>query len=96
MNEQVPHAGGILKNYIGGEFRTSDLLFDNINPVDGTIINQVAEADQNIVDQAVVAARKALKPWAKMPLSQRCALLHKVADGIEARFDEFVAGHPQL
>jgi len=91
MNEKIPHAGGILKNYIGGEFLSSDLLFDNINPVDGTIINQVAEADQNLVDKAVVAARKALKSWANMPLSQRCALLHKVADGIEARFDDFVA-----
>jgi len=92
MNEQVPHFGGILKNYVGGEFVSSDILFDNINPVDGSVINQVAEANAEIVDQAVTAAKKALHgEWASMPLAQRCHLLHKVADGIEARFDEFVA-----
>jgi len=92
MNEQVPHFGGILKNYVGGKFVSSVMLFNNINPVDGSVINQVAEADADIVDQAVKAARKALHgEWASMPLAQRCQLLHKVADGIEARFEEFVA-----
>lgn len=91
-NKQVPHAGGVLKNYVAGEFVDTDLRFDNINPVDGSLINQVAEADAALVDQAVKAAREALEgPWGKMPLAERCALLHKVADGIEARFDEFVA-----
>lgn len=92
MNEQVPHFGGILKNYVGGEFISSDMLFNNVNPVDGSVINQVAEANADIVDKAVNAARNALHgEWGSMPLAQRCQLLHKVADGIEARFDEFVA-----
>lgn len=92
MNEHVPHAGGVLKNYIDGKFVSSKLLFNNVNPVDGSLINQVAEADQTLVNQAVTAARKALHGvWGKMPLAERCSLLHKVADGIEARFDEFVA-----
>ncbi|MBV7315110.1 2-hydroxymuconic semialdehyde dehydrogenase [Shewanella sp. NIFS-20-20] len=88
----LPHAGGILKNYINGEFVDSELYFDNINPVNGQRINQVSEANQELVDSAVAAARTALKgEWQQMSLAQRCALLHKVADGIEARFDEFVA-----
>lgn len=92
MQQNIPHLGAILKNYINGEFVSSDSLFDNINPVDGSVINRVAEANQTLVDRAVSAARNALKgSWATMPLAQRCALLHKVADGIDARFDEFVA-----
>ncbi|MEW6999350.1 2-hydroxymuconic semialdehyde dehydrogenase [Colwelliaceae bacterium BS250] len=92
MSNPIPHAGSVLKNYVGGEFISSELLFDNVNPVDGSIINQVAEADAAIVDQAVAAAKSALSgEWGKMPVATRCALLHKVADGIEARFDEFVA-----
>ena len=42
MVEKVPHAGGILKNYVAGEFVAGDQTFPNINPVDGSEINQVA------------------------------------------------------
>ncbi|WP_088329567.1 2-hydroxymuconic semialdehyde dehydrogenase [Lacimicrobium sp. SS2-24] len=82
----------ILKNYIAGEFVSGCREFRNINPVTGEIVNLVCEADQELVSQAVVAAKQALKgPWGKFSVQQRAALLHKVADGIEARFDEFVA-----
>lgn len=92
MYENVPHAGGLLKNYVAGEFVAGDKTFANINPVDGSEINRVAEADAGTVDLAVRAARSALKgEWGSMALEARCALLRKVADGIEARFDEFVA-----
>jgi aminomuconate-semialdehyde/2-hydroxymuconate-6-semialdehyde dehydrogenase len=91
-NSAVPHANGVLKNYVGNEFVDSGKHFDNIAPVDGTVINQVSEADAALVDRAVDAARAALEgPWGKMSLNDRGALLHRVADGIEARFDEFVA-----
>lgn len=92
MTIPVPHAGGVLKNYVAGEFVSSRQLFDNVNPVNGEVINQVAEADSAIVDKAVKAAKAALKgPWGSMSLAKRCELLYKVADGIDARFDEFVA-----
>ncbi|NIB39160.1 2-hydroxymuconic semialdehyde dehydrogenase [Pseudomaricurvus alkylphenolicus] len=92
MYESVPHAGGVLHNYVNGQFVSSDTTFANINPVDGSEINQVAEANADTVDAAVTAARQALEgDWGKMTLEARCALLHRVADGIEARFDEFVA-----
>ena len=82
----------IYKNYIAGEFISSERLFDNINPVDGSLIAKVAEADSAMVNRAVMAANAALKgDWRDMPLAERCNMLRKVADGIEARFDEFVA-----
>tara|TARA_R110002110_G_scaffold91264_2_gene237528 strand:+ start:148500 stop:149990 length:1491 start_codon:yes stop_codon:yes gene_type:complete len=88
----IPHAGGQLRNYVGGEFVTGSSTFDNINPVDGSCINQVCEADKAIVDRAVDAARSALRgEWGRLSVNQRCAILHRVADGIEARFDDFVA-----
>jgi len=81
----------IYKNYIAGEFVSSDRLFDDINPVDGSLIAKVAEADSAMVDRAVIAANVALKgDWSDMPLAERCNVLRQVADGIEARFDEFV------
>ncbi|MBL4603130.1 MAG: 2-hydroxymuconic semialdehyde dehydrogenase [Emcibacteraceae bacterium] len=79
-------------NYIAGEFVQSNSSFENINPVDGVLVNYVAEADVGIVNNAVLAAKEALTgEWSKMGLEQRSSLLHAVADGIEDRFDDFVA-----
>lgn len=88
----VPHAGGILKNYINGAFTCGERYFDNINPVNGQVINRVCEASQAQVDAAVQAAKTALTGcWQQLSVEERCAILHRVADGIEARFEEFVA-----
>jgi aminomuconate-semialdehyde/2-hydroxymuconate-6-semialdehyde dehydrogenase len=80
-----------LKNFVDGEFVTSDRFFDDVNPADGTVIARVAEAGPAIVDAAIHSARRAVRgEWEKAGVRQRAALLYKIADGIEARFDEFV------
>jgi aminomuconate-semialdehyde/2-hydroxymuconate-6-semialdehyde dehydrogenase len=79
------------KCYINGRFVASPKQFAKINPVDGTVVAQVHEADQAMVDDAVKAAKAALKgPWGRMALQARVDLLRKVAEGIEKRFEEFV------
>jgi aminomuconate-semialdehyde/2-hydroxymuconate-6-semialdehyde dehydrogenase len=79
------------KNFVGGEFVRGDRIFDDISPADGTVIAQVWEAEEPVVDAAVDAARRALRSgWKNSGVRQRAALLYKIADGIEARFDEFV------
>ena len=81
----------ILKNYLNGEFVDSESRFPNINPVNGQLVAEVAEASRDMVDRAVQSARRALEgEWGQMPVSQRCDLLIEVADGITRRFDEFV------
>ena len=81
----------IYKNYIAGEFISSNCLFDDINPVDGSLIAKVAEADKVMVENAVIAAKMALKgEWGRISLLERCKLLRQIADGIEARFEDFV------
>jgi aminomuconate-semialdehyde/2-hydroxymuconate-6-semialdehyde dehydrogenase len=81
-----------IKNYVAGQFVTSKKQFDDINPVDGSLVGKVHEADKATVDDAVAAARKALQgPWGMLSVVDRAALLEKVADGIDARFDDFVA-----
>ncbi len=81
----------VLENYVAGRFVSGDRFFDNISPVDGTIVAKVGEADQSMVDVAVKSAKEALSgPWGKMTLDERCDLLDKVADEIERRFDDFV------
>jgi aminomuconate-semialdehyde/2-hydroxymuconate-6-semialdehyde dehydrogenase len=79
------------KCYINGQFVAGKKQFTKINPVDGTVVAQVHEADRDMVDQAVRAAKAALKgPWGKMPLQARVDMLRKVAEGIEKRFDDFL------
>ncbi len=79
-------------NYINGQFVRGKREFADVNPADGSVIAQVTEADQGLVDDAVHAARKALRAeWGNLGVLERAARLHRVADSIEARFDCFVA-----
>jgi len=79
-------------NYIDGQFVRGKRDFPDVNPADGSTIAEVSEADSDLVDQAVGAARKALQgEWGRMGVRDRAALLHKIADAIEERFDCFVA-----
>ncbi|MBO9685226.1 MAG: 2-hydroxymuconic semialdehyde dehydrogenase [Mitsuaria chitosanitabida] len=81
----------LMRNYVNGEWITTGRTFPTINPVDGSHVADVSEADQDTVDRAVKAARAAMDgAWGKLTAAERSALLHKVADGIEARFDEFL------
>jgi len=86
--------GGFVKpilNFIDGKFVRGKREFADVNPADGSVIAQVAEADENLVDDAVQAARKALNgEWRRLGIRERAARLHKVADAIESRFDCFV------
>ncbi|RJF69368.1 2-hydroxymuconic semialdehyde dehydrogenase [Rhodopseudomonas palustris] len=90
---QSATATPLLSNFIGGRFvAPTGPTFENRNPINGELVNLVAEADAAAVDQAVAAARQALKgPWGKTSEQERAALLRKVADGIMRRFDEFLA-----
>ncbi len=81
-----------ISNYVAGEFVTTSEQFANVNPVDGSTVSQVYAADRALVDRAVNAARDALNgEWGGTSLAARRSLMHKVADGIERRFDDFLA-----
>lgn len=81
-----------LSHFVNGRFVPSGRShFENRNPATGTLIGTVSEADEATVDAAVSAARAALKgPWGRMSEGERAALLHKVADGILRRFEDFL------
>jgi aminomuconate-semialdehyde/2-hydroxymuconate-6-semialdehyde dehydrogenase len=81
----------LLQNYVNGQFVRGPREFQDINPADGSVIAQVSEADKSLVNQAVESARRALTgDWGKLTVPARAAVLHKIADGIEARFNDFV------
>ena len=88
--------------FIDGQFvdAVDGATMDVINPFDGSVLAQVAEAKTADVDLAVAAATRAFPAWSRVPAAQRGALLGKLADAIEAHADELAVleardtGHP--
>ncbi|MFZ0501631.1 MAG: 5-carboxymethyl-2-hydroxymuconate semialdehyde dehydrogenase [Steroidobacteraceae bacterium] len=79
-----------LAHFIAGrrERGSSRDVFDNLSPVDGQVINQVVSGDERDVHTAASAAEASFPAWRAMAGDARRALLHKVADAIEARREE--------
>jgi phenylacetaldehyde dehydrogenase len=69
----------------------SGKTFPTYNPATGEVLADVAEGDQEDVNRAVRAARRAFEsgPWPALTPSERGKLLWKLADLLEARLDEF-------
>lgn len=80
-------------NFIDGRFMAGSAEpIPNHFPATGAVIGEIAAAGPAEVDAAVGAARAALRgPWGRMSVPERAAILRKVADGIMARFDDFLA-----
>ncbi len=88
---ELPSSLHQTRNYVNGQFVATGRTFQNICPVDGSVLADVHEADQALVDQAVQAARDALKgAWGKTHVDERAAWLHRVADVVERRFEDFL------
>jgi len=87
-----------IKHFINGEYTVSESgqTFESIHPCTGEVIAIVHEGGKTEIDAAVAAARAALRgPWGKMTTAQRAEILYKVADGIQARFQEFLEAECQ-
>ncbi|MFI1385359.1 2-hydroxymuconic semialdehyde dehydrogenase [Embleya sp. NPDC020886] len=91
MGRSVAGEGVLPAHYVAGEFtRAGDGVFALVNPVDGAVVGDVPEADRGVVDAAVAAARGALAEWGVASVEVRAEAMRRIADGIQARFDEFV------
>jgi acyl-CoA reductase-like NAD-dependent aldehyde dehydrogenase len=85
---QGPH-----RMLIGGEWveAESGKTFATVDPASGEEIAQVAFAEAEDVDRAVMAARKAFEdgPWtAKMTAPERSAVIYRIAELIEQNAEE--------
>jgi aminomuconate-semialdehyde/2-hydroxymuconate-6-semialdehyde dehydrogenase len=82
-----------LANLIDGRLQAplGDHWLDVYEPATGAIFAQCPDSTAADVDAAAKAAQKAAPGWASMPAETRARLLHKLADLIEVRLDEFAA-----
>ncbi len=81
---------GTQGHFIGGSPRDglSGETFANHSPAAGSFLNHVAAGNEADVDAACNAARDAFPGWAALSGERRAALLHGIADAIEARSEE--------
>lgn len=75
-----------VRNFIGGEWLASKETMKAINPATGETIATLPKSSADEVNQAVAAA-KAARSWAQVPVFQRAALCVAIASAIDANRD---------
>ncbi|TLM76166.1 aldehyde dehydrogenase family protein [Microbulbifer harenosus] len=85
------------KLYINGEWRDSKggSLHPVINPATEEVLCEVIQGTLDDVDDAVAAAKAAFKEWRHTRAAKRQALMHAIADGMEARKQDLIAAVSQ-
>jgi len=92
MLYQMPHTQGALHdfksrydNFIGGEWiaPVNGVYFENISPINGSHLCEVARSSQSDLDLALDAAHAAAGEWGSTSVTERSNLLLKIADRIE-------------
>jgi 5-carboxymethyl-2-hydroxymuconic-semialdehyde dehydrogenase len=79
--------GAVLPHFINGsaDAGSSGTVFTNSTPIDNSIIGEVAAGNADDIDAACNAAAAAFVEWKNTPGKERKKILHKIADGIEAK-----------
>src|SRR5690242_15324467 len=81
------------RNFVDGKFieAKKGRTFESINPVDNSVICEVARSDASDVDSAVKAARKAFRSgvWSRMAPRERMEILYRYANLIREHAAEF-------
>jgi succinate-semialdehyde dehydrogenase/glutarate-semialdehyde dehydrogenase len=78
---------GRLSMYIGGEWidSASGETFDRISPVTGEVLARLPRANREDAQAAIDAANRARSHMASMPVFERAALCHAIADVLESK-----------
>jgi aminomuconate-semialdehyde/2-hydroxymuconate-6-semialdehyde dehydrogenase len=79
------------EHWIGGRRVASGRTFTDVSPIDEMPIAEVARGGADEAAAAVAAAREAFPVWGGTSAMDRAAVLHAIADGVEARVPELAA-----
>ncbi len=77
-------------NFIGGEWvaPVGGEYFEDISPVDNSVIARVARSKSEDIDLAVSAAQAASAAWGKTSAAERSNILFKIAERIENNLEQ--------
>lgn len=96
MNEQTQIAAHLRSpfknrydNFIGGAFvpPVAGRYFDNVTPITGAVVCEVARSDKADVELALDAAHAAKDAWGKTSAAERSNILLRIADRMEANLE---------
>jgi len=76
-------------NFIGGEWRApkSGRYFENISPITGLPVCEVARSDSADVEAALDSAHAAKDAWGRTSPAERALILNRIADRMEENLD---------
>ncbi len=76
-------------NYVGGKWTPPKLgrYFDNVSPINGKPICQIARSSGADVEAALDAAHAAKDAWGRTSVAERARVLNLIADRMEANLD---------
>lgn len=77
-------------NFIGGGWKAPNAgkYFDNISPITGQPVCQIARSDASDIEAALDAAHAAKDGWARASVTERAMVLNRIADRMEANLDK--------
>lgn len=80
----------VVQHYIHGAYYTESAVetFTTCNPATGAVLAHVAQADAEVMAQAVASARAGQAQWAALPAIERARILHKAVALLRERNDE--------
>ncbi|TJY62047.1 aldehyde dehydrogenase family protein [Sinimarinibacterium sp. CAU 1509] len=73
-------------NYIGGKWvdPVNGQYFDNVSPINGKVVCQIARSDKDDIELALDAAHAAKDSWGRTSVAERANILNRIADRMEA------------
>ncbi|WP_010542805.1 aldehyde dehydrogenase [Sphingomonas elodea] len=77
-------------NFIGGRFvaPTAGRYFQNVSPVTGQVVCEIARSDADDIERALDAAHAAADAWGRTPVAERARILNRIADRMEANLEK--------
>ncbi|MCH9696479.1 MAG: aldehyde dehydrogenase [Gammaproteobacteria bacterium] len=89
MTYQKPDFKSHYDNFINGQWSApvDGEYFDDISPVDGQVMAQIARSKSKDIDNAVAAASHASENWKNTSVTERSNLLFKIADRLEQNLE---------
>lgn len=67
------------------------MSFEVINPASGEKVTEIPVWDSQQLEAALAAVAQVSPLWRKMPMSDRCALMHKAAEVLRANLEKYAA-----
>jgi betaine-aldehyde dehydrogenase/5-carboxymethyl-2-hydroxymuconic-semialdehyde dehydrogenase len=78
-------------HFIGGERVASESRFEDISPIDASVIAEVSRGGEDEADRAVRAAHEAFPEWAALGPAGRAGYLYRLADLIDENVERLAA-----